>query len=290
MEVQHHFTTCETFHQHVLHMEDGTKQCALCGKQFKAIKFLYTHFGKAHFPSTSRRRKCQTCDESYNPNSKHVELCAKYSTNIAKVNEKYRCLQCHKMTDTLHGMFIHHIHHKGERKQSTVQVRQVLPERKAKAKATKFFTELSDSDHSFGDDELSDDAPPSTSRRQILENNLDDDSDIEIVDEVRSPQANAPTPPPKDEQQSMNRLDMDTNQSVCRQPANDEAAQVEDEYEDTQLRFESKGFVGAVLRLYYCDLCDPALPFQTKEFCIDHLKKYHKIAKDYAKHMRIRKC
>ena len=235
---------------------DGTKQCALCGKQFKAIKFLYTHLGRAHFPRTSRREICQTCDEAYNPNSKHVELCAKYSTNIAKVNEKYRCLRCHKVTYTLQGMFTHLIYHKEDEH----QVRQALPQRKAKAKATKFFTELSDSDHSFGDDEPSDDPQPSTSRGQILENNLDDDSDIEIVDEVRGPQANA---------------------------------QVEDEdvfVEGTQLRFESKGFVGAVLKLYYCDLCHPPLPFQTKEFCIDHLKKYHKISKDYAKHMRIRKC
>ena len=51
-------------------------------------------------------------------------------------------------------------------------------------------------------------------------------------------------------------------------------------------KMESKGFVGAVLKLYYCNFCDT--PFQTQAYVIDHLKKYHKIPKDYVKHMSIK--
>ena len=66
-----------------------------------------------------------------------------------------------------------------------------------------------------------------------------------------------------------------------------EAEEAETPAETDDERIESKGFVGAVLKLYYCNFCDT--PFQTQAYVIDHLKKYHKIPKNYAKHMKIKK-
>ena len=121
-QVKHHFTTCKTFHHHVNHLENGTKKCALCDKTYKTIKSLYSHMSTVHFTHFSRSEKCHTCTEFFNPNSKHLELCAKYGPNMKKLYRKWRCLLCDYQTKTQHGrhgMFLHQInYHRGEGEES----------------------------------------------------------------------------------------------------------------------------------------------------------------------------
>ena len=488
-QLQHHYTTCKEFVQHVHHMNDGTKQCTLCGRHFKNQAGIYTHLGKIHFQGLVKNdpliEECQICDQPYQSVSKHLELCAKYNECIEKWNNRWRCTRCGKVTDTQVGMFNHHtkIHKKEDlnkllfdeaRKLGIDEVlqnfendqpgQQVHPERSSPRRPLKSisrpnvsvtevsvsaarpflglvqaldsttsgnqagsgpmstpqeevsihvsnkrpysasycsptssktrtfafgnsrpstststvtsdakvielgsqsqrpsststpsstplqffenqdsrpsisspeplvvarpkdFPELNteeESNHSFS---YLDDHDPQPSTSQGLNENVqqpgssndqDDDSDIEIIEEVevkpkvtnnamstpkvielgsQRPSSSTSTSSSQPEQptqhQPMERLESGQNEpSAQDNPDTQSDLLIDDKEAETPAetddeKMESKGFVGAVLKLYYCNFCDT--PFQTQAYVIDHLKKYHKIPKNYAKHMSVK--
>ena len=51
---------------------------------------------------------------------------------------------------------------------------------------------------------------------------------------------------------------------------------------------EASGMAGAITNLYVCNLCDT--PFSAMHFVTEHLKKHHKIPKNYQKYVIIKKA
>ena len=108
-------------------------------------------------------------------------------------------------------------------------------------------------------------------------NDEDSDSDIEFLEEVP---VSRPGPPGPTEQPLEKRPLITSVQSQSNSNNDQDIVKEEDN------RMESKGFIGAVLKLFVCNFCDTS--FSDQAFAISHMKRYHKIPKDYQNCMKIK--
>ena len=119
-------------------------------------------------------------------------------------------------------------------------------------------------------------APPEPAIQEVFtspqqnNNGEDSDSDIEFLEEVPA-------------KQPLEKRPINTVQSDSNSENNQE---VQSEYKEEDHRMESKGFIGAVLKLFVCNFCDTS--FSDQAFAISHMKRYHKIPKDFQNCMKIK--
>ena len=313
-----HLKICQNHSQFVRSLEDNSKQCTKCHRVFKNQTGVYIHLTAKHFPQFRGDDKfdknCEICHESYHSRTKHRELCGKYFHRVELANGKWRCKEknfsrgrCRKLSSTQLGIYFHvqraHDHpdtnEKCQRCDYTTNSKHNLAIHMCRnhrnfsrdsrdSRDSGYFNGSYASDpetliverpQNFPELEVFNDENPVDEDLPLPDSSMsqDEDSDIEFLEEVKqepeSPKAEQNIPESSMDEQKKSQFGLECQSDQKR-------GKGKEEEEDT------KGFVGAVLKLYYCTFCET--PFSSEFFAVDHLKKYHKIPKDFMRCLNIK--